>query len=78
MDVDSRPDSISHKEGATAFVTSTRAKTARALPHVRTDHWLTDPIASIVSFYAMVETVALRRGINPDTPRHLKKVTETV
>ena len=51
---------------------------AEVLPHVRTDHWLTDPIAAIVSFYGMVETVARARGINPDTPRHLNKVTETI
>ena len=33
---------------------------------------------SLVSFYTMVERVAADRGINPDTPRHLRKVTETV
>ncbi|WP_432448385.1 SIS domain-containing protein [Aliiroseovarius marinus] len=70
-------DTLADK-GALAFATSNRVKSATCLPHVRTDHWITDPIASIVSFYGMVETVAARRGINPDTPRHLKKVTETV
>lgn len=70
-------DALADK-GALAFATSNRVKSATCLPHVRTDHWITDPIASIVSFYGMVETVAARRGINPDTPRHLKKVTETV
>jgi len=39
---------------------------------------LTDPIALVVSFYAMVEQVALGRGIDPDAPRHLRKVTETL
>lgn len=48
------------------------------LSHVRQNHWMTNPIAAIVSFYKMVETVATARGINPDAPRHLKKVTETV
>lgn len=70
-------DALADK-GAKVFATSTRVKKANALPHTRTDHWLTDPIAAIVSFYGMVETVARSRGINPDTPRHLKKVTETV
>lgn len=70
-------DALADK-GALAFATSDRVKRATCLPHVRTDHWITDPVASIVSFYGMVETVAARRGINPDTPRHLKKVTETV
>lgn len=65
-------------KGARVFVTSNKAKTATCLPHVRTRHWLTDPIAGIVSFYGMVEAVAVGRGIDPDTPRHLNKVTETV
>lgn len=65
-------------KGARVFVTSDKARRAERLEHVRTAHWLTDPIALIVSFYAMVEQVAARRGINPDMPRHLKKVTETL
>ena len=65
-------------KGASVFVTSDGAKQATALPCARTSHPLTDPISLIVSFYAMVEQVARSRGINPDTPRHLKKVTETV
>ncbi|MCB2140676.1 MAG: aminotransferase, partial [Rhodobacteraceae bacterium] len=64
-------------KGARVFVTSDRARGATRLPAVRTDHPLTDPLALIVSFYAMVEAVARARGIDPDTPRHLKKVTET-
>ena len=39
---------------------------------------LTDPISIGLSFYRFVETVAVARGYNPDQPRHLKKVTETV
>lgn len=70
-------DQIAEK-GATVFVTSPKSTTARALPVIRTGHPLTDPIALIATFYAMVETIAVSRGINPDTPRHLKKVTETV
>ena len=70
-------DALAEK-GALAFATTGKLRKATPLPHVRTDHWLTDPIAGIVSFYGMVETVALSRGINPDTPRHLNKVTETV
>ncbi len=70
-------DQISDK-GAQVFVTSDKAEKANRLEHVRTGHWLTDPIAGIVSFSAMVEHVALLRGINPDAPRHLRKVTETV
>ncbi|MFZ7092589.1 SIS domain-containing protein [Primorskyibacter sp. 2E233] len=65
-------------KGASVFVTSDRATTATRLPTARTAHPLTDPISLIVSFYAMVEQAARARGINPDEPRHLKKVTETV
>lgn len=70
-------DEIAAK-GASVFVTSSKAKSAQALPVIRTGHPLTDPISLIASFYAMVETVAVARGINPDAPRHLNKVTETV
>ncbi|MDH5529961.1 MAG: SIS domain-containing protein [Paracoccaceae bacterium] len=70
-------DALAEK-GARVFAVTNQVNKATPLPHVRTDHWLCDPIPAIVSFYAMVETVALARGINPDKPRHLNKVTETV
>ena len=70
-------DSIAAK-GAQVFVTSDKCKAAQTLEHVRTNHPLTDPISLITSFYAMVERLATSRGINPDAPRHLKKVTETL
>jgi glucosamine--fructose-6-phosphate aminotransferase (isomerizing) len=65
-------------KGARVFATTDRVRQAETLPHVRTGHWLTDPVAAIVSFYGMVEAIAVRRGIDPDRPRHLNKVTETV
>ncbi len=68
-------DQIAAK-GAAVFITSTKSK-AHALPAPRTGHPLTDPIALITSFYAMVEATARSRGIDPDAPRHLSKVTET-
>lgn len=70
-------DEIAAK-GAQVFATSAQVTTAHPLPFVRTGHPLTDPISLIASFYAMVERTAATRGINPDAPRHLKKVTETV
>ncbi|WP_223421566.1 SIS domain-containing protein [Tateyamaria pelophila] len=66
------------EKGAEVFVTSDKVSKATHLPTARTAHPLTDPISLIVSFYAMVEQVAVARGINPDEPRHLQKVTETV
>lgn len=70
-------DTIASK-GARVYATTQQVTHATVLPHVRTDHWITDPISTIVSFYGLVESVAAQRGINPDAPRHLKKVTETV
>ncbi len=65
-------------QGALAFLTSDRPGAARQLPFATTGHPLTDPLALIVSFYAFVETLARHRGLNPDEPRLLKKVTETI
>lgn len=70
-------DEIAAK-GAQVFVTSDKAGRATRLPVVRTGHGLTDPLALVATFYAMVEQLAVSRGIDPDTPRHLKKVTETI
>ncbi len=66
------------EKGAQVFVTSDTARVATCLPHIRTEHPLLDPLALIVSFYAMIERVAVARGVNPDAPRHLNKVTRTL
>lgn len=65
-------------KGACVFATSKLVKQAAPLPVVRSGHPLTDPVCLISSFYAMVEKIAVSRGINPDAPRHLRKVTKTV
>lgn len=70
-------DEIAAK-GASVFATTEKVAKANALCAKRTGHPLTDPISLIASFYAMVERTAASRGINPDAPRHLKKITETV
>jgi glucosamine--fructose-6-phosphate aminotransferase (isomerizing) len=36
-----------------------------------------DPITAIQSFYLLVEAVSRARGLNPDRPPHLSKVTST-
>ena len=72
---------MAHKlagQGALAFLTSDRPGAAKALPFAATGHPLTDPLALIVSFYGFVETLSRHRGLNPDVPPALKKVTETV
>ena len=65
-------------KGAAVFASSDKAKNTRLLPHVATGHPLTDPLPLIVSFYGFVEAFARHRGLDPDTPRNLRKVTETV
>jgi glucosamine--fructose-6-phosphate aminotransferase (isomerizing) len=65
-------------KGAAVFATSDKAKSTKLLPYVATGHPLTDPLPLIVSFYGFVEAFARHRGLDPDTPRNLRKVTETV
>lgn len=66
------------EQGAAVFLTSSKPSKATALPFVATSHPLTDPLALLVSFYAFVEGFARSRGLNPDEPPHLRKVTETI
>lgn len=70
-------DLLSDK-GASVFVTSALAEKAQKLPHAATGHPITDPLTLIVSFYAFVEAFARHRGLNPDQPPNLRKVTETI
>lgn len=48
-----------------------------ALPILPADHPATDAVCLIQSFYAMMPALAARLGIDPDRPRHLRKVTRT-
>lgn len=41
-------------------------------------HSVLQPILMLQSFYRMVNALSLARGLNPDAPPHLHKVTETV
>lgn len=63
---------------ASVFATSSKVSAATRLPYAATGHWLTDPLALVTSFYSFIENFALRRGLNPDQPRNLRKVTETL
>ncbi|WP_375451721.1 SIS domain-containing protein [uncultured Devosia sp.] len=64
--------------GALAFLTSDRPGPAHRLPFAATGHPLTDPLSLIVSFYGFVEALARHRGLNPDAPPMLNKITETL
>ncbi|PYY66525.1 iron dicitrate transport regulator FecR, partial [Pseudomonas jessenii] len=41
------------------------------------EHPALDPILAIQSFYVMAAGLAVARGMDPDQPRHLSKVTRT-
>ena len=47
------------------------------LPLAPTAHEDLDPIAVVQSFYPMVEALSRARGLDPDKPPHLAKVTRT-
>ncbi|MDA9639541.1 SIS domain-containing protein [SAR116 cluster bacterium] len=65
-------------DGASVFATSNNVKAAHRLDFVASGHPLCDSITLIASFYSFGERLARERGANPDLPRHLMKVTETV
>lgn len=48
-----------------------------ALPIVSSGDPAVDAIAMVQSFYRLAEALALRRGLDPDAPPHLSKVTKT-
>ena len=50
---------------------------ASTLPTIRA-HAVIEPMLIIQSFYRFANAVALARGLDPDRPPHLNKVTETV
>lgn len=66
------------EQGADVFITGTTAAGCTTLPAVDGLHPLVAPLVNAVTFYAFVETLALRRGFDPDTPPHLRKVTRTL
>lgn len=63
--------------GRGAAVHLADAANADSHPPAIRSHAAIEPILMIQSFYRMVNTVSLRRGLNPDQPPHLRKVTET-
>ena len=64
-------------QGADVFVTGGEAKGVVTLPSLKGLHPLVAPLVLAVSFYAFIEKLAWSRGLDPDMPPHLRKVTET-
>lgn len=48
------------------------------LPWIGDDHPVCDPIAMLVPAYTAIEAAARHRGLDPDRPAHLTKVTRTL
>jgi glucosamine--fructose-6-phosphate aminotransferase (isomerizing) len=63
--------------GAKVFIAGTAVRGAICLPS-ESAHAAVEPLLHIQSFYRAVNALAVRRGMNPDSPPHLRKVTETV
>lgn len=65
------------ERGARVLLAAPAGTPGAELPLVQAAHADLDPIAAVQSFYPMVEALARSRGLNPDQPRHLAKVTRT-
>jgi len=63
--------------GARVLLTGATARGTTPLPSVSA-HAVIEPILQIQSFYRMANALAIARGLDPDRPPHLHKVTETV
>jgi len=63
--------------GAKVLLAAPAGTSGASLPIIETASVELDPISVIQSFYPMVEALAVARGLNPDQPRHLAKVTRT-
>jgi glutamine---fructose-6-phosphate transaminase (isomerizing) len=65
------------RRGAEVLLAGARAAGAIELPTIAA-HPVIEPLLMIQSFYRMTASLALARGLNPDAPPHLRKVTETL
>jgi glutamine---fructose-6-phosphate transaminase (isomerizing) len=63
--------------GARVLLAGIQARGALSLPTV-TAHPVIEPLLAIQSFYRAAEALARARGLDPDSPPHLNKVTETI
>lgn len=66
------------QRGANVLLAAPADVAERDLTLATTDTPDLDAIVAIQSFYLLVEAVARARGVNPDKPRHLSKVTSTL
>lgn len=65
------------QRGARVLLAAPDDVSERDLTLSRAEHPALDPILAIQSFYVMAAGLAQARGMDPDQPRHLSKVTRT-
>jgi len=65
------------ERGAPVFVAGGSASRAVSLP-VPTAHPLIEPMLQVQALYRAANALSLARGLDPDRPPHLTKVTETL
>lgn len=65
------------QRGAQVLLAAPAGTAGADLPWAPAGHVDLDPITAVQSFYGMVEALARARGLDPDKPRHLNKVTRT-
>jgi glutamine---fructose-6-phosphate transaminase (isomerizing) len=65
------------RRGARVLLAGGEAPGATALPVVSA-HPVIEPLLMIQSFYGLAARLAVERGLDPDKPPHLNKVTETI
>lgn len=65
------------KKDAAIYLTSDKGEGPNRLPFVATGHPLTDALALIIPYYGFVEQLSRARGLDPDSPAALNKVTQT-
>ena len=63
--------------GARVLLAGTTVQGAVRLPSIDA-HAVIEPMLQIQSFYKMANALAIARGLDPDRPPHLDKVTETL
>jgi glucosamine--fructose-6-phosphate aminotransferase (isomerizing) len=63
--------------GAPVFVAGGKVAGAQTLP-IPSAHGLIEPLLQIQALYRAANALSLQRGLDPDRPPHLKKVTETL
>jgi len=64
--------------GARVLLAAPGATPRTGLPIMETGASELDPISMLQSFYPMVEALSRARGLDPDRPRHLNKITRTL